>query len=288
MDDMPFMLIRHIQACNNTPSPAHLLPFRFGGPQVGWVSKELAQALTFLPQSFHFDGQGVAMAGRLRSGPARSDALAAACRDLARQGFVRVRGENFDIRSGAEGTVLGTLDRGAIPAFGIIGHGVHLNGLVRRGDGLHVWVGVRARDKAVAPGQLDNLVGGGVPAGLSPAQTLVKEAAEEASIPPELAAQARHAGRVSYILTLPEGLRRDFLHVYDLDLPEDFTPTPNDDEVERFELWPAARLLEAVRETESVKFNVNLVLIDLFLREGLIDPDGAEGRELRAGLDQGA
>ena len=31
-------------------------------------------------------------------------------------------------------------------------------------------------------------------------------------------------------------------------------------------------------------FNVNLVLIDLFLREGLVeDPDG----RLRAGLDQG-
>jgi thiamine pyrophosphokinase len=32
-----------------------------------------------------------------------------------------------------------------------------------------------------------------------------------------------------------------------------------------------------------VKFNVNLVLLDLLLREGLVkDPDGA----LRAGLDQ--
>ena len=45
--------------------------------------------------------------------------------------------------------------------------------------------------------------------------------------------------------------------------------------------------LEAVRDTEDVKFNVNLVLIDLFLREGLIDPAGEEGRLLRAGLDQG-
>lgn len=283
---MSSTLMRHILACNNAPSPAHLLPFRFGGPQVGWVSKEVAQALTFLPGSFHFDGAGVAMAGRLRSAAARSDALAAACRDLARQGLLRIRGEDFDIRAGFEGPVLGRLDRGAIPAFGIIGHGVHLNGLVRRADGLHVWVGVRARDKAVAPGQLDNLVGGGVPAGLTPAETLVKEAAEEASIPPEIAARARPAGRVSYILTLPEGLRRDVLHVYDLDLPEDFTPTPHDDEVERFELWPATRLLEAVRETDSVKFNVNLVLIDLFLREGML-PE-AEAARLAPLLDQGA
>jgi 8-oxo-dGTP pyrophosphatase MutT (NUDIX family) len=287
MAAMSLPLMRHIEACNNTPSPAHLLPFRFGEAQVGWVSKELAQALTFHPESFHFDGRGVAMAGKLRSPGARSDALAGACRTLAKQGYLRVRGEQFDIRAASTGPVLGTLDRGAIPAFGVIGHGVHLNGLVRRADGLHVWVGVRSRDKAVAPGQLDNLVGGGVPAGLSPAETLLKEAEEEASIPAALAAQARRAGRVSYILTLPEGLRRDVLHVFDLELPEDFTPTPNDDEVERFELWPAQRLLECVRETEEVKFNVNLVLIDLFLREGLIDPDSAEGRALRPALDQG-
>ena len=51
--------------------------------------------------------------------------------------------------------------------------------------------------------------------------------------------------------------------------------------------WPARRVLEFVRDTEGVKFNVNLVLIDLFLREGLIDPDSADGRALRAGLDQG-
>ncbi|WP_424811032.1 DUF4743 domain-containing protein [Roseococcus sp. YIM B11640] len=280
-------LYRHIEACNNTPSPNHLLPFHFGPAQVGWVSAELARALTFLPRDFHFEGKGVAMAGRLRTPGMRSDALAAAVRQLAKQGFGRVRGELFDIRAEANGPVLGTLDRGAIPQFGIIGQGAHLNGLVRRADGLHVWVGIRSKDKAVAPGQLDNLVAGGIPAGLDADETLLKEAGEEASLPPELAVQARRTGRISYILTNNEGLRRDVLHVFDLELPEDFVPQPNDDEVERFELWPARRLLEAVAETDTVKFNVNLVLIDLFLREGLVDPASAEGRKLRAGLDQG-
>ena len=36
-----------------------------------------------------------------------------------------------------------------------------------------------------------------------------------------------------------------------------------------------------------MKFNVNLVLIDLFLREGLVDPATEEARRLRAGLDPG-
>lgn len=277
-------LQRHIDACNNIASPAGLIPFRIGAAQVGWVSPELAQALTFRPRDFHFDRDGVALAARLRSPGARSQAMAEALPTLAAGGFLRIRQEAFDVRETSTGRPLATLDRGALPAFGVMSQGVHVNGLVRRADGLHVWVGVRARDKAVAPGQLDNIVAGGIPAGLSPAECLVKEAAEEASLPPGLAAAARPAGRVSYVMANAEGLRRDVLHCYDLDIPEGVTPVPGDDEVERFDLWPATRLLEAVRETDTVKFNVNLVLIDLFLREGLVaDPDGS----LRAGLDQG-
>ena len=78
-----------------------------------------------------------------------------------------VRDENFDIRETADGPVLGVLDRGALPSFGVIGVGVHLNGLVRRADGWHVWIGKRAADKKLDPGKLDNLVAGGVPAGLT-------------------------------------------------------------------------------------------------------------------------
>jgi hypothetical protein len=82
------------------------------------------------------------------------------------------------------------------------------------------------------------------------------------------------------------GMRRDTLHVFDLDLPEGFVPRPNDGEVERFELWPIAQVFAAVRDTDAFKFNVNLVLIDLFLREGLIPPSDRAAR-LRASLDQG-
>lgn len=275
---------RHIDACNNIASPAGFIPFRLGAAQVGWVSPDLAQALTFRPRDFHFDADGVALAARLRTPGQRSEALAQVLPALAAGGFLRIRRELFDVRETSNGAALAAIDRGALPAFGIMSQGVHVNGLVRRADGLHIWVGIRSREKAVAPGQLDNIVAGGIPAGLSAEECLVKEAAEEASLPPTLAAAARPAGRVSYIMRNEEGLRRDVLHCYDLDIPEGVVPRPGDDEVERFELWPAARVIEAVRETDTVKFNVNLVLLDLFLREGLVpDPDGA----LRAGLDQG-
>jgi hypothetical protein len=80
----------------------------------------------------------------------------------------------------------------------------------------------------------------------------------------------------------PEGLRRDRLHCYDLELPGDFCPQAADGEVEAFELWSIDRALRAVRDTDNFKFNVNLVLIDLFLRRGLIDAPRAAA--LRAEL----
>ena len=153
---------------------------------------------------------------------------------------------------------------------------MHVNGLVRRADGLHVWIARRAADKLLDPGKLDHITAGGVPAGLTPEQTLVKEAAEEAAIPASLASQARHVATIGYAMERPEGLRRDLLHCYDLDLPEDFMPQAADGEVASFELWPIARVLQTVRDTDDFKFNVNLVLIDLFLRQGLVAEPEAE------------
>jgi thiamine pyrophosphokinase len=169
----------------------------------------------------------------------------------------------------------------------VISQGVHVNGFVRRPDGPHLWVGWRSATKPVAPGQMDHIVAGGIPAGLSPEECLVKEAAEEASLPPEVAARAVPVGRISYVMVNDEGLRRDVLHCYDLELPEGTIPRPQDDEVERFELWPARDLLRVVLEAGPVKFNVNLVLADFFLRHGLLDTlTPAEVARLRAGLDQ--
>jgi 8-oxo-dGTP pyrophosphatase MutT (NUDIX family) len=279
-------LRRHLEACNNIPSPAGLMPFCVAGRQVGWLAPETARALTFRPKEVHFDRHGAALAARARP-DAASRMLAELAAWLADRGFCRIRDEAFDVREGFEGPVLATLDRGALPAFGVAAQGVHLNGLVRRGGRLLLWMGVRAADKAIAPGALDNMVAGGVPAGLDAGATLLKEAAEEAGIGPDLAGMARPAGRVSYIMSGPEGLRRDLLHCYDLELPEGMTPSPRDGEVERFELLPAEEVLDLVRRTDRVKFNVNLVLIDLFLREGLIPPDDPEAAALRAGLDAG-
>jgi 8-oxo-dGTP pyrophosphatase MutT (NUDIX family) len=189
------------------------------------------------------------------------------------------------VRAKPDGPVLAQIDRGAIPSFGIAAAGVHLNGLVSRPDGLHLWIARRGQDRPLDPGKLDNIVAGGIPAGLSPAQTLLKEAAEEAAIPQELASRAVPVGAIGYVMERSEGLRRDWLYCYDLVLQADFTPAAADGEVEAFELWPLRRVVDAVRESDVFKFNVNLVLLDLFVRKGAIV--GAEADQLKASLTLG-
>ena len=249
---------RHIRACNNAVLPGRRLPFRLAGAVVGYVRPETPEALQEVVR--REDGVDLPDAA----------ALPGLARKAADIGLCPWRGEAFDVRSNPEGPVLSTIDRGALPLFGIQATGVHVNGLVHRPDGLHVWVARRARDTLLDPSKLDHVVAGGVPAGLTPWQTLIKEAQEEAAIPADIAREAVETSRISYAMERPEGLRRDMLICYDLRLPEDFTPVPVDGEVEAFELWPIAKAAETVLDTEDFKFNVNLVLIDLFRRQGLI------------------
>ena len=53
-------------------------------------------------------------------------------------------------------------------------------------------------------------------------------------------------------------------------MDEGVQPVAVDGEVAGFELWPMAAVLDRVRDTDEFKFNVNLVLIDLFRRRGLL------------------
>jgi 8-oxo-dGTP pyrophosphatase MutT (NUDIX family) len=258
--------LRHVRACNNAVLPGERLPFRIGAASVGWVKPDFAARLAAFPE-FVVGPDEVVLAD--------ADALPMIARRLSDAGCYRWRREEFDIRAEPDGPVLARLDRGALPSFGVMAVGVHVNGLVRRPDGLHVWVARRAANKLLDPSKLDHIVAGGVPAGLTPDQTLLKEAEEEAAIPASLARQAVPVANIRYAMERPEGLRRDLLYCYDLDLPEDFRPNAADGEVEGFELWPIARVMQAARDTDEFKFNVNLVLIDLFQRNGMIARDAA-------------
>ncbi len=265
--------MRHVRACKNAVLPGRRRLLRLGAARVGWVQPGVARRLLALGAAEA--GDGVALAG--------GDALTRAAAALAKDGIYRPRGEAFDVRETPDGLALGQLDRAALPLLGVLTWGVHVNGLVRRPGELHLWVARRAPDKLLDPGKLDHLVAGGVAAGMTVEETLAKEAGEEAGLPREIASQARRVATVAYAMERPEGLRRDVLACYDLDLPEGVHPRAVDGEVEAFELWPVDAVLDRVRRTDDFKFNVNLVLIDLFLRLGLV-PE-AEAGPLRTALD---
>ena len=270
--------MRHIAACNTAALPGDRLPLRLGAEPrpVGWVKPDVADVLRALPEvTATADGVALADPGSLEM----------VSRALVAAGHGRWRREAFDVRAAPDGPVLGQVDRGLLPVLGIEAQGVHVNGLVRGPDGPRLWVAVRAADKLLDPNKLDHIVAGGVAAGMTPWQTLLKEAGEEAAIPPALAERAVPVARIGYAMERSEGLRRDLLHCYDLDLPDGFAPRPADGEVARFEVWPMGAVLAAVRSGDAFKFNVNLVLIDLFLRLGLIA--GAPAERLRAALARG-
>lgn len=260
-------LLRHLAACDNANLPGGRLRFYLADHPVGWVTPEFAQRLKDLP-GVRIEADRVVLAD--------PEALPGTARTLADRGVLPWRGEAFDVWEMPHEPVLATIDRAALPAFGIAAEGVHVNGLVRGEEEILVWVARRARDKHLDPGKLDHIVAGGVPAGLTPWETMLKEAEEEAAIPADLASQACHVGIVAYVMERPEGLRSDRLHCYDLLLPESFRPRAIDGEVEAFELWPVSRALHTVRTTDDFKFNVNLVLIHLFLRLGIIEQPEAE------------
>jgi 8-oxo-dGTP pyrophosphatase MutT (NUDIX family) len=265
-------LLAHVASCHSATLPGGRLVLRAGAHHIGYVKPGLAAQLALLSPAVTLLGSEVHLA------PEDLPML----NGLARAAGLRCRNENFDVRETPDGPALGVLDRGALPSFGVIGVGVHLNGLVRRADGTHLWVAKRAADKKLDPGKLDHLVAGGVPAGHSPWAALIKEAAEEASLPAELAGQAREVARFTYNMEREEGLRRDAVVAYDLELPESFVPVPADGEVESFALLPLGEVLERMSTGDDFKFNVNLVLIDLCIREGLIAGNAAGA--LRAAL----
>ena len=274
----------HIETCN-AHSFDGKLPFVVGGKKVGWVRDELAQMMTRWNHYFNVTDSKVEILQSLKDVEERSKALAEAGAALVvRQALPRNRKELCPLVESFGGDVLMRIDRAWLESYGVMSFGVHVNCYVETKRGLNLWVGVRSKSCEVAPGKLDNMVAGGVPVGVSLAENVIKEAAEEASVPEELAQTATPAGVITYMLDTPNGLRRDMLFVYDLKLPADFEPVNTDGEVSGFVKWPAQQALRVVEETDEFKFNVNLVIIDFAIRHGLIAPEHPDYARLIRGL----
>jgi hypothetical protein len=281
-------LLDRVRVCQ-VFDPAAYRPFVAAGRQVGRVRHELAEELRRFAV-FDIDAEAVRLRDSL-AGPAdRTAAMAEVCETLMQEGRVRAwRGEPYPVATSFSAPQLFTMERAAVPLFGVRGYGVHLNGIVEDEDGGHpkMWIGVRALDKPTGPGKLDQMVAGGLPAGIGVLDNLVKECAEEADVPEALARRAQPVGVTAYVTEREEGLRDDVLFNYDLSLPPDFVPRNTDGEVERFELKTIDEVVGILETSDAFKFNTALVAIDFLVRRGLIGPEHPDYVELVRGLHGG-
>jgi isopentenyldiphosphate isomerase len=273
-----------IRECN-THDLADFRPFVVAGQRVGWVRHAFAEKLARFRDTFDVVGEAVRLSDRLDDFEARSDALDAVVRALEAEKVIRGRrDEYYPVSTSFAAVPLARIERAAIPPFGVRAYGVHMNGYVRKADGIHMWIGRRAKDKHTYPGMLDNTVAGGQPMGIGLLENLVKECREEAAIPEALARRAVPVGAITYCMAAEDGLKPDVQFCYDLELPPDFVPRNTDGEIGEFMLWPIAKVAEIVRDTQEFKFNCNLVIIDFLVRHGLIAPDHPDYLDIVAGL----
>jgi len=222
----------------------------------------------------------------------RSKAVAATC-DYWRQNktfkiLLGWRDELYPIY-GPNNEILFNLERSASPLFGILSFGMHMTAFVRCSDashGMKIWVPRRSKTKSTYPSMLDNTVAGGLPTGEDPFEGMVRESEEEASLPDDFVRKnAVFSGTVTYIYIRGSNaggekgfIQPELQYIYDLQLPADIVPKPNDSEVEGFYLWTVEEVQERMANGEF-KENCALVLLDFFIRHGILTPENESNFE---------
>ena len=172
------------------------------------------------------------------------NALAAALREHDRCG--PWRNEQLRVLT-ADGTQIGTVERGAVRVLGLQTRAVHLVGQLPDG---RMWVQKRSSTKPNNPGMWDTLMGGMVAAQDSLPEALARETWEEAGLRVEALEFLNHGGHVDFARPSREGGGRGYMREridwFHAVVPEGLEPVNQDGEVERFEAWTALQVREAL------------------------------------------
>ena len=267
------------------PPPLPLRPFAVDGVPLGAVDDERAARLARF-DCFRVTREAVALDARLATAPARSAAFAEVVAVLRGEGALPAwRDELFAVARDFGDAPLFVIERGAARYFGVMTYAAHVNGMTQTDGEPTMWLARRSPRKAVDPGLLDNLVGGGIGAGFRVDETVVKEAWEEAGIDTALARRARPAGVLHSRRAMIDGLQREVLFVHDLALPPGFVPVNQDGEAVEHRLVTlreAALAITSTRTGHEVTPDASLVVLDYLLRQGAIQPDQPRYRALAA------
>ena len=252
-------------------------PLRVGRNIAGWIDDARALRLGAFADVFEVQDDAIVLTPGLDDAAAATTALDRVARALAAEGRLTAwRDERYAVVPSFGAPPLFLLERAAARYFGVHTYAAHVNGLVRRDEDVAMWIARRSPTKAIDPGLLDNLVGGGIAAGQEIATTVVKEAWEEAGIAESLARQACLAGSVDICREQTDGLQRETIFVHDLWLPAASVPAGQDGEVvghRLVSLPEAARLIANASGPDVVTADASLVVVDCLLRQGAIDPD---------------
>jgi hypothetical protein len=277
--------LERIKDCNGYDLD-RFVPFFVGRDRFGFVHRDAVALLSSFPTVFALQRDAVHLHPDLSSYEERTTAVADVVEALTQKGMIKgCYREAYPVTRNFTDPACFEIERAAAPLFGVCAFGVHINGYFEKDGEIMMWVATRARDKPSFPGMLDHLAAGGQPVGLGLLENVIKECAEEADVPQELAALAVPQGQISYCKTYKKRLRSDTMFVFDLELPEDFVPRNTDGEVDEFELWPIQKVLETVEHTRRYKPNCNLVIIDFLIRHGLISPDHPDFAAIKSGLN---
>jgi 8-oxo-dGTP pyrophosphatase MutT (NUDIX family) len=223
-------LRQSLQTRAGAPWPADWPRVFVAGAAVGLARPDIAHFLTgrgftLTDGALRLDDAGLEVA-------ARSALLAEAARALREAGLTHAwRDELLDVRATPDGPVLATLERAVCRSLGVATLAVHMNALTPDGE---LVVARRSASKKIDPGLWDNLVGGMVPAGESPAAALAREAWEEAGLRPgDYAAQPGNL--ITVDRAVPEGWMRELIQVYNARLAPGVEPANQDGEVDAIE-----------------------------------------------------
>jgi 8-oxo-dGTP pyrophosphatase MutT (NUDIX family) len=203
---------------------------------------------------------------------ARDAALATMNAALREEDHIRAwRDEPFSLLDPQDGRVLATFERASARFWGTLTLGAHANGYVADATGrpTHLWIARRAWNKATDPGCLDNLIGGGVPHGQTPLETVLREGWEEAGLVPAQMHRLAAGGVIELDRDVPEGRQFERLHVYDLELGADVVPANQDGEVAQILRLEVAQAAEVALSGEMT-VDAALVTLDFLLRHGAL------------------
>ncbi|MDO4435841.1 MAG: DUF4743 domain-containing protein [Cardiobacteriaceae bacterium] len=166
--------------------------------------------------------------------------------------------------------LLAKIERSAAHILGVQGYGVHLNAYTYRHGELHLWLSRRSAHKPTSPHKLDQLCAGALSVGHGVWETLYKEAWEEAGIPKALLENRCSVMReMRYQALGAIGVRDDVMLVFDVQLPEDFTPVNHDGEVETFYCVPADEAWQLASGSDF-KLNSAVCTLDFLQRQSAL------------------